>query len=63
MFAGIQPLPAGHWLEIDRAGLRIERWWDYVLQPVVSGVSNWSTGFSRSSTEERLKPVPRSLLS
>jgi asparagine synthase (glutamine-hydrolysing) len=33
MFAGIEPLPAGHCLEIDRDGLRVERWWDYVLAP------------------------------
>jgi asparagine synthase (glutamine-hydrolysing) len=33
MFAGIEPLPAGHCFEIDSAGLRVERWWDYVLDP------------------------------
>jgi asparagine synthase (glutamine-hydrolysing) len=33
MFAGIVPLPAGHSFEIDGEGLRIERWWDYVLEP------------------------------
>jgi len=33
MFADIHPLPAGHCFVIDREGLRVERWWDYVLDP------------------------------
>ncbi len=33
MFAGIKPLPAGHCFEIDRDGLRVERWWEYALDP------------------------------
>jgi asparagine synthase (glutamine-hydrolysing) len=33
MFSDIEPLPAGHCFEIDRAGLRVERWWDYVIEP------------------------------
>ena len=33
MFAGIEPLPAGHCVTLDRQGPRVERWWDYVLAP------------------------------
>lgn len=33
MFAGIEPLLAGHCFRISNEGLKINRWWDYELDP------------------------------